>query len=549
MAEPLSAVASGIALWDQVKDAPQTISDLIERIDLIYPSIWDFERQCSQSGLPPMLWDSVTAAKSLAYCRKALQKVSDVVAELSTQITTRRGFRRKLVAVKVVLQKDELKRLEGQLRNAMEVLQFAQNAYTSAVLAATPDILALKLQQPMPSRGPSLGKSFEPEASFPEHREREDRQKPVLTDSRSVCRVERHVASRWKPSYPFGTLAIHTGPHEFGAAFRPPLWLAGLVSSFSLHMSIFRSSWDVRFCMYSERPRNDLIFRLVRRGNVKGLRSLFDQRKASPFDRDDRGWTLLHYALADCQLQVTKFLLGMGVDLNPIDRWGKVSQIGLADAEIYQSLLSPEWSTDPKTLCNEALNEHGFSLIDKVSRQLSYSQLDEFEITKQHEFTKNVMRMTTDLHPLQKGTNHYFLQDLPGIYVTPFLRLILWKMCWESGACLTMPKRTNQALRKWVGLLVEAGVDIEEYGKKEYDILRDCISESYISFGAGTRSWEEDDVEFLLQGCKLSFYGFTYGPNVKDWTVLCNEPTDQFAGEFWGLVEERPLDIPGAWFD
>ncbi|KAK6827412.1 hypothetical protein PG987_010753 [Apiospora arundinis] len=147
MAEPLGVVASGIAvaqlgvatggallklkqLWDQVNDAPETISDLIERIDLIYPSVWDFEQQCSQYGLPPTLWDNTTATRSLAYCRKALKKLSDVVDAFAAQIATRRGFRQRLVAFKVALKKEELKRLEQQLKNSLEVLQHAQDAYT-----------------------------------------------------------------------------------------------------------------------------------------------------------------------------------------------------------------------------------------------------------------------------------------------------------------------------------------------------------------------------------------------------------------------------------
>ncbi|KAK7926534.1 hypothetical protein PG985_003532 [Apiospora marii] len=146
MTEPLGVAASGIAvvqlgvatggallklkqIWDQVEDAPDTISDLIERIDLIYPSVWDFEHQFTHSGLPPLLWDSSTAIRSVAYCRKALAKFSVVIDDLSTQITSSRRFRRRLGAIKVVLRKDELKRLEGQLRNSLEILQFAQTTY------------------------------------------------------------------------------------------------------------------------------------------------------------------------------------------------------------------------------------------------------------------------------------------------------------------------------------------------------------------------------------------------------------------------------------
>lgn len=147
MAEPLSVVASGIAvaqlavatggavlklkkLWGQVNDAPETISDLIGRLELISSFVKDFERQCNQPGLPPMLWDNSTATQSVDYCLRALTRLSNVVDDLSAKITSTSGFRKHLTAFKVVLKKDELKRLEEHLRNSLDVLRFPQEAYT-----------------------------------------------------------------------------------------------------------------------------------------------------------------------------------------------------------------------------------------------------------------------------------------------------------------------------------------------------------------------------------------------------------------------------------
>lgn len=122
-------------------------------------------------------------------------------------------------------------------------------------------------------------------------------------------------------------------------------------------------------------------------------------------------------------------------------------------------------------------------------------------------------------------------------------------MSCESRHYLTMPKNSNKELQNWIALLVEVGVDIDVYGKGEYDILQDTTLGSYIHLEAQKHTWDSRDAKFPLKGCELCLYGFTYGPNVEDWTILCNEQTDQFAGEFWDLVEERPLEMPGAWFD
>ncbi|RYP07837.1 hypothetical protein DL765_008990 [Monosporascus sp. GIB2] len=40
---------------------------------------------------------------------------------------------------------------------------------------------------------------------------------------------------------------------------------------------------------------------------------------------------------------------------------------------------------------------------------------------------------------------------------------------------------------------------------------------------------------------------YKYGPEPEDWDVYWSEPTDEFAGDFWELVENPPLQVPGAW--
>ena len=172
-----------------------------------------------------------------------------------------------------------------------------------------------------------------------------------------------------------------------------------------------------------------------------------------------------------------------------------------------------------------------------------------FEPTKQYEFVKDIMRMSTDLHPLEPGSDYKYGYELPAIDITPLLRLILWYMSEEARCYLTLPKRSNKMIHKWIELLVEAGVDIEVHGEREYELLQDITPGSYIHFNAQRTILESSDVKFPLDGCELRLYGFNYGPNVEDWTILCNDPTDQFAGEFWDLVEDRPLDMPGVWFD
>ncbi|KAK8010071.1 hypothetical protein PG990_009036 [Apiospora arundinis] len=646
MAEPLGVVASGIAvaqlgvatggailklkqLWDQVNDAPETISDLIERIDLIYPSVWDFEQQCSQYGLPPTLWDNATATRSLAYCRKALKKLSDVVDAFAAQISTRRGFRKKLVAFKVVLKKGELTRLEEQLRNSLEVLRYAQDAYTRALLIATPDIVALKLlQQPLRSNPHTASlQDLNDESTSPTLYESDEEAQTSIAVPRTTQPKYRRSIKAWDPWSTFGTWLIRTDPQELDAEFRPPWWLAGLCSSFHLQMYKHNSAWDIHLRLYLDRSMNDPVFLMARDGDTVGLQSLFDQRRASPFDRNQYGWTLLHYTISFNRLEATKFLIEMGADFTEPDRsgyrptrivgllsnlesnrvdagmelarlllpeidlpeptselselqckcpittsWGvfqhlqpvlcphhhetilqsrlkKLDEFYTTNVQIDQFLLNPEWTLDPERLCNEAWTESNISLLHHtVFNHIDLYWMNRVEEARRlHEFTTDIMRVTTDLHPRKMGRSLGRACSELHFGITPFIRLIMGLLIFDFEYSLTAPVRATIVLQTWVQDLVKADVDIKEYGSREHDILREIQAESCLSFKIGAGVF--NDIPSGLRGYEICLYGFTYGPNIEDWTILCNEPTDEFAGKFWDLVEDRPLDMPGAWFD
>lgn len=146
MAEALAVAASGIAvaqitiqvgsavvklrrLWGEIKDVPDDITDLMDQIDCLDPVLLGAENGFNQGDLPSSVWDSLASKPATTYCRKALQDLTTMVDELNTQISNAKRGRRKLTAVKVLLKKDTLKRLEKRLENAVKMLLLAQQSY------------------------------------------------------------------------------------------------------------------------------------------------------------------------------------------------------------------------------------------------------------------------------------------------------------------------------------------------------------------------------------------------------------------------------------
>ncbi|OTB17386.1 hypothetical protein K445DRAFT_276313 [Daldinia sp. EC12] len=146
MAEALGIAASGIAvaqiaiqvggavvklkqLWDEVKNVPDGIADLMDQIDCLDPILWEAENGFSRGDSPSMLWDDLASKPMTVYCRKALQTLTRVVDELNHQITNAKRGRRKITAIKVLLKKDSIQKLQKRLENAVQMLILAQQSY------------------------------------------------------------------------------------------------------------------------------------------------------------------------------------------------------------------------------------------------------------------------------------------------------------------------------------------------------------------------------------------------------------------------------------
>jgi hypothetical protein len=144
MAEALGLVASGISVaqlagnittsviklkdyWEQVRDAPAEIGYLVREIDsfgLILSHI-----QNDQKRQP--LFDNACVQQSLRLCTEGADELSALVNELSNTIGGgRSGWRRKVGAAKVVLKKEEIKKLKRRMKHAMQLLSLAYNYHT-----------------------------------------------------------------------------------------------------------------------------------------------------------------------------------------------------------------------------------------------------------------------------------------------------------------------------------------------------------------------------------------------------------------------------------
>ncbi|KAK2008263.1 hypothetical protein LZ32DRAFT_540260 [Colletotrichum eremochloae] len=118
-------------LWEEVKDAPEDISERIMQLAIMKPVLEETEARLrndddGQHGIR----HSSTADASVEYCRQAVNKLDLLAKDLQERISKAKTTRGKLKAqFQVPLKKDVLQRYDKQIKFALEMLALSQQTY------------------------------------------------------------------------------------------------------------------------------------------------------------------------------------------------------------------------------------------------------------------------------------------------------------------------------------------------------------------------------------------------------------------------------------
>jgi len=102
-------------------------------------------------------------------------------------------------------------------------------------------------------------------------------------------------------------------------------------------------------------------------------------------------------------------------------------------------------------------------------------------------------------------------------------------------------KHIRASLRYWLEDIQDVGFDLAEYGRQELAALK-------ASGGCELWYWWQDDFERPVRVA-----GLRYGPAIEDWSLEWDFGVEEFAGDFWEVMESTPAVavtlMPGAWVD
>ncbi|GKT44826.1 uncharacterized protein ColSpa_05007 [Colletotrichum spaethianum] len=96
----------------------------------------------------------------------------------------------------------------------------------------------------------------------------------------------------------------------------------------------------------------------------------------------------------------------------------------------------------------------------------------------------------------------------------------------------------SRAMFMWLEDARSSGIALDKYGIKERNLY---LNNEWLQ----CRRWFQyrDD----QSGPRL--VGLTTGPELEDWKLHWDLDEDEFAGDFWEMIENPPLRVPGGWID
>jgi hypothetical protein len=151
MAEVVGTIASGIGIatlalniaqsvgqlkgfWDEVRDAPADIRDLLDEVEDLCLLLADIEAHQDKNPIVCMVLSRPAMARSLERCRHCARRLRELAEELGADLEGRDGLRRRWAAGKVVLKKEKIERYRARLSNAVKMLSFSHQYYTKLVV-------------------------------------------------------------------------------------------------------------------------------------------------------------------------------------------------------------------------------------------------------------------------------------------------------------------------------------------------------------------------------------------------------------------------------
>lgn len=198
------------------------------------------------------------------------------------------------------------------------------------------------------------------------------------------------------------------------------------------------------------------------------------------------------------------------------------------DPMLMPDFLRPYWRQCAQRNCNDSMTVKS-SLIHTTGLGIGYGECG-FR-AEWATLAGIVMSNTPNIHCVE-----------PSNPVTPLMTLIEASMYRMPGGDWGY---VHRCLMLWLSVVQSNGHDLEEYGRRENELLADkeLNLKRHIYFERINKKYSPRSKHVVC------LRGYKYGAEPKDWEILWSVPEKGWAAAFWRLVEDGRQLVPGAWVE
>ncbi|PCD22416.1 hypothetical protein FGRA07_03786 [Fusarium graminearum] len=315
-------------LWSEAKDLPSDLRDILEELDDYALVFEELKEQIEYDQTHNTRSNGSCMSRSFMAATKAKEILKDLVEEINMTIHSKKeGLQRRLSSFKLLMKKEKIERYQKRLQRSITLLQTAISTYQIAMMRQNTEIIVGRVTDNFSEKFEYLQLNQTSMLATSATYQTEQKQLCGSSNSKQqeLCTLQRGRLPSSKPYTSSWTghfsMSRTSAEGAWQAYLQLPSWLSQSTHIFQSYPT--RSGWTFNYRVYNiVAPDSEIIAR-IHSGDKNGVLELFSARKASPFDKDSNGASLLYHAARSKHYDICKLLLNMGLEDTLFDVVGR----------------------------------------------------------------------------------------------------------------------------------------------------------------------------------------------------------------------------------